>query len=79
VRDDALEQDQRREDEQAEAEQAPVGGRAPDAPATVRDHGFPPDPWLLPAPFAGGSAVFVLSGGVAERPGDAARVVAVFV
>ncbi len=48
VGDDPFEEDQGRENQQAEAEQAPVGRRPPEPGAPPRAQGFLPDRWLLP-------------------------------
>jgi len=52
VRRETLEEDERGDDQQAEAEQPPVGGWAPDAAPARRAQGFFPCPSALPGTVA---------------------------
>jgi hypothetical protein len=73
VRREPFEEDQRRDDNQAEAEQPPVGRRAPDPPPAERAQGF----FLWPGRVVVVAAVVVVEcrtcpGAVTDLPGEVA-------
>lgn len=79
VRRESLEEDERREDEQAEREQPPVRGRAPEPVSVERAQGFFPRPRPLPGTVAtvvvvGAVVVVRLScpGAALDLPGEVA-------
>lgn len=74
VRREAFEQDQRGDDEQAEAEQSPVGGWPPEAAAATRAQGFFPRPSPWPGAVVVAAVVvvarFACPGAVVDLPGE---------